>query len=102
MLRPTLIPQLFFPSTSPTLTQDPYQASKYNKRYKQCARVVKEVLNEPSHVILLRYLEKCRKRMRLKLKTQTFLNQNPRLFMPLTEAAKVEEVVVAATRGICE
>ncbi|XP_057427358.1 protein WHAT'S THIS FACTOR 1 homolog, chloroplastic [Lotus japonicus] len=51
-----------------------------DKRYKQCIRVVKEVLNEPGQVIPLRYLEKRRERMRLKVKVETFLNQNPFLF----------------------
>ncbi|CAJ1969215.1 unnamed protein product, partial [Sphenostylis stenocarpa] len=39
-----------------------------------------EVLNEPGQVIPLRYLEKRRERMRLKVKAKTFLNQNPGLF----------------------
>lgn len=56
------------------------QAIEHDKRYKQCARVVKEVLNEPGQVIPLRYLEKRRQRMRLKVKIDTFLNQNPYLF----------------------
>ncbi|MCI13829.1 protein ROOT PRIMORDIUM DEFECTIVE 1-like, partial [Trifolium medium] len=42
------------------------QAIEHDKRFKQCARVVKEVLNEPGQVIPLRYLEKRRERMRLK------------------------------------
>ncbi|XP_019428346.1 PREDICTED: protein ROOT PRIMORDIUM DEFECTIVE 1 [Lupinus angustifolius] len=56
------------------------KAIENDKRYKQCARVVKEVLNEPGQVIPLRYLEKRRERMRLKDQVQTFLNQNPGLF----------------------
>jgi len=56
------------------------RAIEHDKRYKQCARVVKEVLNEPGQVIPLRYLEKRRERMRLKLKAETFINQNPGLF----------------------
>ncbi|KAJ1405120.1 Plant organelle RNA recognition domain [Sesbania bispinosa] len=56
------------------------RAIEIDKRYKQCARVVKEVLNEPNQVIPLHYLEKRRERMRLKVKVETFLNQNPALF----------------------
>lgn len=56
------------------------RAIEFDKRYKQCARVVKEVLNEPGQVIPLRYLEKRRERMRLKVKIESFLNQNPGLF----------------------
>ncbi|KAL2323572.1 hypothetical protein Fmac_027951 [Flemingia macrophylla] len=56
------------------------RAIEHDKRYKQCARVVKEVLNEPGQAIPLRYLEKRRQRMRLNHKAETFLNQNPGLF----------------------
>ncbi|CAL0300576.1 unnamed protein product [Lupinus luteus] len=56
------------------------KAIQNDKRYKQCARVVKEVLNEPGQVIPLRYLEKRRERMRLKVRVETFLKQNPGLF----------------------
>ncbi|XP_054800879.1 protein WHAT'S THIS FACTOR 1 homolog, chloroplastic-like [Prosopis cineraria] len=55
-------------------------AIEKDKRYKLCARVVKEVLNEPGQVIPLRYLEKRRERMRLNVEITTFLNQNPGLF----------------------
>ncbi|KAK4267791.1 hypothetical protein QN277_024525 [Acacia crassicarpa] len=55
-------------------------AIEKDKRYKLCARVVKEVLNEPGQVIPLRYLEKRRERMRLNVHITTFLNQNPGLF----------------------
>ncbi|WCJ21502.1 Ubiquitin carboxyl-terminal hydrolase family protein [Euphorbia peplus] len=55
-------------------------AIEKDKRYKVCARVVKEVLNEPGQVIPLRYLEKRRERLRLNIKVQTFLNQNPGVF----------------------
>ncbi|KAL5561642.1 hypothetical protein UlMin_031389 [Ulmus minor] len=56
------------------------QAIEKDKKYKLCARVVKEVLNEPGQVIPLRYLEKRRERLRLNVKIKTFLNQNPGLF----------------------
>lgn len=56
------------------------RAIELDKRYKQCARVVREVLNEPGQVIPLRFLEKRRERMRLKVKAETFLAQNPGLF----------------------
>ncbi|XP_048137196.1 protein WHAT'S THIS FACTOR 1 homolog, chloroplastic [Rhodamnia argentea] len=53
------------------------QAIENDKRYNLCARVVKEVLNEPGQVIPLRYLEKRRERMRLKFTVKTFLDRNP-------------------------
>ncbi|KAF5731515.1 protein ROOT PRIMORDIUM DEFECTIVE 1 [Tripterygium wilfordii] len=56
------------------------QAIENDKQYKLCARVVKEVLNEPGQVIPLRYLEKRRERLRLNVKIQTFLARNPGLF----------------------
>lgn len=55
-------------------------AIENDKRYKLCYRVVKEVLNEPGQVIPLRYLEKRRERMRLKVGIQAFLTGNPGLF----------------------
>ena len=56
------------------------RAIENDKRYKLCYRVVKEVLNEPGQVIPLRYLEKRRERMRLKVRIPTFLTGNPGLF----------------------
>ncbi|XP_062086112.1 protein WHAT'S THIS FACTOR 1 homolog, chloroplastic [Humulus lupulus] len=56
------------------------QAIEKDKQFKLCSRVVKEVLNEPGQVIPLRYLEKRRERLRLNVKTKTFLTQNPGLF----------------------
>ncbi|KAL4572067.1 hypothetical protein LXL04_018836 [Taraxacum kok-saghyz] len=56
------------------------QAIENDKAWRQCAKVVKEVLNEPGNVIPLRYLEKRRERLRLPLKIQTFLSRNPGLF----------------------
>lgn len=56
------------------------QAIENDKQYKLCARVVKEVLNEPGQVIPLRYLEKRRERLRLNVKVKTFLNRYPGLF----------------------
>ncbi|CAB4322044.1 unnamed protein product [Prunus armeniaca] len=56
------------------------QAIENDKQYKLCARVVKEVLNEPGQVIPLRYLEKRRERLRLNIKVKTFLSRNPGLF----------------------
>ncbi|XP_021273683.1 protein ROOT PRIMORDIUM DEFECTIVE 1 [Herrania umbratica] len=56
------------------------QAIENDKRYKLCARVVKEVLNEPGQVIPLRYLDKRRERLRLNVKVKTFINNNPGLF----------------------
>ncbi|KAK2649234.1 hypothetical protein Ddye_016723 [Dipteronia dyeriana] len=55
------------------------QAIENDKPYKLCARVVKEVLNEPGQIIPLRYLEKRRERLRLNIKITTFLNRYPGL-----------------------
>ncbi|XP_062023759.1 protein WHAT'S THIS FACTOR 1 homolog, chloroplastic [Rosa rugosa] len=56
------------------------QAIENDKAYKLCARVVKEVLNEPGQKIPLRYLEKRRERLRLRTKATTFIGKNPGLF----------------------
>ncbi|GAB4829781.1 hypothetical protein Ancab_019436 [Ancistrocladus abbreviatus] len=51
-----------------------------DKKWRLCARVVKEVLNEPHQLIPLSYLEKRRKRLKLNVRARTFINQNPGLF----------------------
>lgn len=56
------------------------QAIENDKKWRLCARVVREVLNEPGQVIPLRYLEKRRERLRLPVKVEAFLTQNPGLF----------------------
>ena len=56
------------------------EAIEQDKRYNLCAHVVKEVLNEPRQVILLRYLEKRRERLRLNFKAKSFVVMNPSLF----------------------
>nr|VDD62576.1 unnamed protein product [Brassica oleracea] len=56
------------------------EAIEQDKRYNLCARVVKEVLNEPGQVIPLRYLEKRRERLRLNFKAKSFVEMNPSLF----------------------
>ncbi|KAL4563936.1 hypothetical protein LXL04_027985 [Taraxacum kok-saghyz] len=56
------------------------QATENDKAWRQCAKVVKEVLNEPGNVIPLWYLEKRCERLRLPVKIQTFLSRNPGLF----------------------
>ncbi|GAV82736.1 PORR domain-containing protein [Cephalotus follicularis] len=56
------------------------QAIEKDKKHKLCARVLKEVLNEPGQVIPLLYLEKRRDRLRLNLRIKTFLSNNPSLF----------------------
>ncbi|KAI3741861.1 hypothetical protein L1987_59539 [Smallanthus sonchifolius] len=56
------------------------EAVDNDKSWRQCAKVVKEVLNEPGQVIPLRYLEKRRERLRLPIKIETFLSRNPLLF----------------------
>ncbi|XP_022992526.1 protein WHAT'S THIS FACTOR 1 homolog [Cucurbita maxima] len=55
------------------------EAIENDKRYKLCARVVREVLNEPGQVIPLRYLEKRRQRLRLNVSIKTFMSFNPGL-----------------------
>ncbi|XP_076940342.1 protein WHAT'S THIS FACTOR 1 homolog, chloroplastic-like [Bidens hawaiensis] len=56
------------------------QAIETDKYWRLCAKVVKEVLNEPGQVIPLRYLDKRRERLRLPVKVNTFLSRNPLLF----------------------
>ncbi|KAF8117905.1 hypothetical protein N665_0008s0243 [Sinapis alba] len=56
------------------------EAIEQDKRYNLCARVTKEVLNEPGQVIPLRYLEKRRERLRLTFKAKSFVEMNPSLF----------------------
>uniref|UniRef100_A0A7C9EL66 PORR domain-containing protein n=2 Tax=Opuntia streptacantha TaxID=393608 RepID=A0A7C9EL66_OPUST len=56
------------------------RAIQDDKRWRLCARVVKEVLNEPGRVMPLRYLEKRRARLRLNVRARTFIEQNPVLF----------------------
>ncbi|PSR86055.1 Protein ROOT PRIMORDIUM DEFECTIVE like [Actinidia chinensis var. chinensis] len=56
------------------------QAIENDKQWRLCARVLKEVLNEPGQVIPLRYLEKRRERMRLPTTIKAFLAKNPGLF----------------------
>ncbi|KAK9055786.1 hypothetical protein SSX86_026871 [Deinandra increscens subsp. villosa] len=75
------------------------QAIDNDKSWRQCAKVVKEVLNEPGQVIPLRYLEKRRERLRLPVKIETFLSRNPTLFdvyydriKPKTEPVKFLKV----------
>ncbi|GAB2294400.1 hypothetical protein Dimus_028607 [Dionaea muscipula] len=51
-----------------------------DRRWRLCARVVKEVLNEPGQVIPLSYLDKRRDRLRLNVHAKTFIAQNPTLF----------------------
>lgn len=56
------------------------QAIQNDKQWRLCARVVREVINEPCHVIPLRYLQKRRGRLNLQVNIKTFLSQNPGLF----------------------
>lgn len=56
------------------------QAIENDKKWRLCYRVVREVLNEPGQVIPLRYLAKRRERLRLPIKLEEFLSQNPGLF----------------------
>ncbi|GAA0143292.1 hypothetical protein LIER_35712 [Lithospermum erythrorhizon] len=56
------------------------EAIENDKQWRLCARVVREVLNEPGQVICVKYLEKRRKRMGLNLSINVFLSRNPGLF----------------------
>ncbi|XP_057800825.1 protein WHAT'S THIS FACTOR 1 homolog, chloroplastic [Salvia miltiorrhiza] len=56
------------------------QAIENDKKWRLCYRVVREVLNEPGQVIPLQYLAKRRERLRLPVKLEAFLSQNPGLF----------------------
>ncbi|XP_073152720.1 protein WHAT'S THIS FACTOR 1 homolog, chloroplastic [Henckelia pumila] len=56
------------------------QAIENDKKWRLCARVVREVLNEPGQVIPLRYLEKRRERLRLPHSIEVFLARYPGLF----------------------
>ncbi|PKA46406.1 hypothetical protein AXF42_Ash020297 [Apostasia shenzhenica] len=55
-------------------------AIERDKRYRLCARVVREVFNEPGCRIPVRYLEKRRQRLRLPFRVKTFLSRYPNLF----------------------
>ena len=74
------------------------QAIENDKQYKLCARVVKEVLNEPGQVIPLRYLEKRRERLRLNVKVKTFLNRYPGLFYTYYDRIKPKSDAVLFLR----
>ncbi|VFQ95689.1 unnamed protein product [Cuscuta campestris] len=56
------------------------QAIENDKPWKLCARLVREVLNEPGQVISLRYLQNRRERLSLPVNVPTFLARNPGLF----------------------
>ncbi|CAH9097638.1 unnamed protein product [Cuscuta europaea] len=56
------------------------EAIEKDKKWRLCARVVREVMNEPSQAIPLRYLQKRRERLSLRVNVTTFLSQNPGLF----------------------
>ncbi|XP_073300680.1 protein WHAT'S THIS FACTOR 1 homolog, chloroplastic-like [Primulina huaijiensis] len=56
------------------------QAIENDKKWRLCARVVREVLNEPGQVIPLRYLEKRRERLRSPDSIEVFLARYPGLF----------------------
>lgn len=74
------------------------QAIENDKQYKLCARVVKEVLNEPGQVIPLRYLEKRRERLSLNVKVRTFLNRYPGLFYTYYDRIKPKSDAVLFLR----
>lgn len=74
------------------------QAIENDKQYKLCARVVKEVLNEPGQVIPLHYLEKRRERLSLNVKVRTFLNRYPGLFYTYYDRIKPKSDAVLFLR----
>ncbi|KAK4418250.1 protein ROOT PRIMORDIUM defective [Sesamum alatum] len=74
------------------------QAIENDKKWRLCARVVREVLNEPGQVIPLRYLEKRRERLRLPIRIQTFLAGNPGLFDTYMDRIKPKSDLVTFLR----
>ncbi|KAL0371336.1 UNVERIFIED_CONTAM: protein ROOT PRIMORDIUM defective [Sesamum angustifolium] len=74
------------------------QAIENDKKWRLCARVVREVSNEPGQVIPLRYLEKRRERLRLPVRIQTFLAQNPGLFDTYMDRVKPKSDLVTFLR----
>lgn len=56
------------------------QAIEKDKKWRLCARVVREVLNEPGQVIPIRYLEKRRERLHSPESIGVFLARYPGLF----------------------
>ncbi|XP_016458148.2 protein WHAT'S THIS FACTOR 1 homolog, chloroplastic-like [Nicotiana tabacum] len=74
------------------------QAIEDDKKWKHCARVVKEVLNEPGQVIPLHYLEKRRERLKLPVKIKTFLDLNPGLFDTYMDRVRPKSDPVAFIR----
>lgn len=74
------------------------EAIENDKHWRLCARVVKEVLNEPGQVIPLRYLEKRRERLRLPVKITTFMDRNPSLFDLYLDRIKPKSELVKFVR----
>ncbi|KAK4407114.1 hypothetical protein Sango_0292400 [Sesamum angolense] len=74
------------------------QAIENDKKWRLCARVVREVSNEPGQVIPLRYLEKRRERLRLPVRIQTFLAHNPGLFDTYMDRVKPKSDLVTFLR----
>ncbi|CAO2839705.1 unnamed protein product [Amaranthus hypochondriacus] len=77
------------------------KAIEDEKKWRLCARVVKEVLNEPGQVMPLRYLEKRRERLKLKLRAKTFINQNPLLFDTYLDRIRPKSEPVEFIRPSC-
>ncbi|GMH07987.1 hypothetical protein Nepgr_009827 [Nepenthes gracilis] len=69
-----------------------------DNKWRLCARVVKEVLNEPGQTIPLRYLEKRRERLKLKVRAKTFINENPGLFDTYLDRIKPNSELVPFVR----
>uniref|UniRef100_A0A7N0U097 PORR domain-containing protein n=1 Tax=Kalanchoe fedtschenkoi TaxID=63787 RepID=A0A7N0U097_KALFE len=75
------------------------EAIQADKHYKLCARVVREMLNEPGQVIPLRYLENRRERLRSRVKIKTFIDRNPGLFETYYDKIKPKTVPVVFVRA---
>ncbi|KAL7151366.1 hypothetical protein ABFS83_04G025600 [Erythranthe nasuta] len=75
------------------------QAIENDKKWRMCARVVREVLNEPGQVIALSYLQKRRERLRLHVNVPTFLAQNPGLFDLYKDRIKPKSDLVTFVRA---
>jgi Plant organelle RNA recognition domain len=69
-----------------------------DKNYQLCSRVVREVLLEPNQSIALRYLEKRRERLRLKLRITTFLDWYPNLLEVYSDRIKPTSPLVPFLR----
>lgn len=75
------------------------QAIENDKKWRLCARVIREVLNEPGQVIPLSYLQRRRQRLRLPINVGTFLAQNPGLLDTYKDRIKPKSDLVTFLRA---